>query len=94
MIGERQAIEIASAAAPGADPARLSVRASLHETPWNECIPRGSTGEYLKERMKQLTGRTYWAVYFAPSRTGVKGGDFCRFVDALTGEVITEVRWK
>lgn len=99
-IGEKRAVEIADARGGELNTAgrKLKVRATRHSTPWNDCIPKETDTPYLKERMEKLKGKSYWAVYYYPDPgeggKGVKGGDFCVFVDAETGEVLTEVRWK
>lgn len=99
-VNERAAIEKADvrAAELTGNISAMKVKASRYATPWNDYIQKDTRSEYLLERMDKLKNRDYWAVYYYPDREksgkSSKGGDFCVFVDAHSGEVITELRWK
>lgn len=100
MITEDGAIKIANneALKLGYDLKIMSLEANKFSTPWNNCLPKDSIDEYYVEKKDKLKNREYWAIYYYPDLkkvgTGYKGGDFCIFVDANSGEVITYIRWK
>ena len=70
----------------------MNIEATKYNTPWNEYLPKDSTDKYHVEKRNRLNNREYWAVYYYPMAG--KGGDFCIFVDANTGEIIMDIRWK
>jgi hypothetical protein len=99
-VSKDEAIEIANRESKrfGYDKETMNVEATKYNTPWNEYLPKNSNEKYYVERMNKLNNREYWAVYYYPNPEkvgiGYKGGDFCIFVDANTGEIITDIRWK
>lgn len=99
-VNERAAIEKADvrAAELTGNISSMKVKATRYATPWNDYIQKDTHSEYQIERMNKLKNRDYWAVYYYPDREksgkSSKGGDFCVFVDAHSGEIITELRWK
>lgn len=98
-VSKEVAMQIANkeAANLGYNIASLNLKVSKYNTPWNEYLPKESKAEYYTERKKKLANREYWAVYYYPKQDKnnvVKGGDFCIFVDANSGEIITNARWK
>lgn len=78
----------------GYDSENMAVKVSSHNQPWNPYVPENSTDEYDLIRKDKLTGKKYWAVYYYWTNPLRKGGDVCIFVDADTGKIITECRWK
>ena len=80
----------------GYDITKMTMSVHEYTQPWNECIPREPETEYEKQRYKKLVGRTYLMIYFSPDfeNTRLVGGDYCIFIDAKTGEIITDVRGK
>lgn len=99
-VNERAAIEKADVRAVEfvGNISGMKVKATRHTTPWNDYIQKDTRSEYQIERMNKLKSRDYWAVYYYPDREksgkSSKGGDFCVFVDAHSGEIITDLRWK
>lgn len=95
-ISKHKAIAIANEEAEklGYDIKLLITRATKYNTPWNEYLPENSQSDYDIERINKLKNKEYWAVYYFLNRMGHKGGDICIFVDANTGEIITDARWK
>lgn len=99
-ITKENAIEKANIEAKrlGYDIEIMSIEAIKYNTPWNEYLPKDSNDKCYVERMNKLNNREYWAVYYYPNPEkvgiGYKGDDFCMFVDANTGEIITNIRWK
>lgn len=61
-------------------------------TPWDKYFPDDkeyyNTLPYHAKFNKKLQNRKYWSVYYSPKNRAVKGGEFCFFVDAETGEII------
>ena len=90
-IAEREVISL------GYDCGDMNCEISLHSEPWNKCLPKNSNYPYVLIRKRKLENRKYWMVYFYPISLNdipVDGGDIGIFVDAKTGEVLTNYRGK
>lgn len=99
-ITKEKAIEISNERAIelGYNVKFMNIKVSKHDVSWNEYLPKDSVDTFVIERQKKLKSRNYWAVYYSPisERKGeiIVGGDVCIFIDANTGEIITDIRWK
>lgn len=61
--------------------------------PWNDLMPKGSTGEWDKAVMSRLENKVYWLIYYTPD-TWQLGGDVGIFIDAVTEETLFVYRGK
>ena len=81
----------------------MDMEISLCNVPWNRYLSKARDDEYAVSRKNKLKNRKYWAIYYAPRHKEsidsdeiiiTAGGDVCIFIDADTGEVITNYRGK
>jgi hypothetical protein len=99
MISQDKAVEIANEEITilGYNLKNMEIRVSFHENPWNEYLPRNDTSKYVSVRKNKLEDKKYWAVYYFVKTKNDQitvGGDVCIFIDANTGEIITNYRGK
>jgi hypothetical protein len=72
-----------------------------YNTSSNHYLTYQQVDEYSLEKKNKLKNKEYWAVFFSPrgeEKDGyfitTLGGNICIFIDAMTGEILTEIRGK
>jgi len=95
MIEQLEAVNIAKkhAKALGYKVSSMSIEFEKCDKPVNRWVSEKRDSSYILERKKLLEGKVYWAIYLGPIKRQF-GGDICVFVDANTGEVISNIRGK
>ncbi len=71
---------------------KMSVSFDTYNSGWRDYLASARNFVPLPEVQEALKDREYWAVYYAPLKRGMLGGDLWVFKDRATAEIITVVR--
>ena len=73
----------------GYDIEHMSVSFNTYNSKWRDYLASAQNFVPVPKVQEKLKDREYWAVYYAPPKRGMRGGNLWVFLDRETGEIIT-----
>jgi hypothetical protein len=76
----------------GYDIEHMSISFDIYNSKWSKYLHSMKELNALPKIQDKLKDRKFWAVYYAPLRKHVRGGDLWVFIDQDSGMIITTIR--